>query len=90
MMKSQKFSKIFYDLEDALNFAYFGDHYLIIEYKDLIDNCKTTRATRTGLVCGCEIDWDPWEDPYPYMDKVRSVYRVRTDKRLDNAFEGIV
>ena len=60
------------------------------EYKDLIDNCKTTRATRTGLVCGDNVIWDPWEDPYEGMDKVRSVYRLRTDKRIDNAFEGIV
>ena len=90
MFQSQKFSKIFYDLEEVINYCYFNDFYLVIEYKDLIDNHKTTRATRTGLVCGCEIDWDPWEDPYMGMDAVRSVYRVRIDHKLDNAYQGIV
>lgn len=90
MFQSKKFSRVFYNLEDAVNYSYFNDHYLVIEYKDLIDNCKTTRATRTGLVCGCDIDWGPWEDPYENMNTVRSVYRVRIDKKLDNAYQGIV
>lgn len=90
MFVSKKFSRVFRDIESAINFAYFGDHYLIIEYKDKIDNYKTTRATRTGLICGDDVIWDPWEDPYIDMDKVRSVYRIRTDKKIDNAYQGII
>lgn len=90
MFVSKKFSKVFYSLEDAINTAYFGDHYLIIEYKDKIDNYKTTRATRTGLICNDMVIWDPWEDPYDNMEAVKSVYRVRIDCKLDNAYQGIV
>ena len=89
-MKSKKFSKIFYDLEDALNFAFENDYFKIIEYKD---NMKapyfTERSSRVGLISNGEVVlWDEWDNKCP---DVKSVYRVRTDLQLnDNFWKGII
>lgn len=86
-----KFSKVFYDIESAINFCYFNDLVRIVEYRDDFHNYyNQKRAHRVGLRIGDNVEWGPWEDPYEGMDEIKPVYRARLDSRIDNAFEGIV
>ena len=91
MFISKKFSKVFRDIESAINFAYFNDLIEVVEYRDdfsVLDDSR--RAHRIGVRLGSEISWGPWKEVYNGFENVKPVYRVDLRSKLDNAFEGIV
>lgn len=86
-----KFSKVFYDIESAINFCYFNDLVRIVEYRDDFHNYyNQKRAHRVGLRIGDNVEWGPWRGTYHGFENVRSVYRADLNSKIDNAFEGIV
>ena len=91
MLNSKRFSRRFYNVEDATNFAYFNDLVKIIEYRDdfSVPN-DSRRSYRIGVRLGSEISWGPWKEAYNGFENVKPVYRVDLRSKLDNAFEGIV
>ena len=92
MFQSEKFSRVFYSLDDAVTYAFFNDLIKVVEYRDdfSIPNDSRRRAHRIGIRLGEEILWGDWKELYDGFDSIRPVYRVDLRSKLDNAYQGII
>lgn len=90
-MQSKRFSRVFHNVEDVINFCYFNDLVRVIEYKDdFSDYYNTKSAHRVGVRFNDGISWGPWKGTYHGFENVRSVYRADLSSRIDNAYQGII
>lgn len=91
MLQSKKFSRVFHNVEDVVNFCYFNDLVRVVEYRDnFSDYYKERRAHRVGVRLGDHIEWSPWRGIYDGFDSIKPVYRADLSSKIDNAFEGII